>query len=661
MMQSVASPPAPDAAPTASRLRLSLLGPFSLTGPAGGAIAIASKKNRALLAILALAPGLTASRERLASLLWSDRGAEQGRSSLRQSLAVLRKELGPEWAAAIRTHDDTVALEASQLDVDALDLLGLPDQAGLASLRRAVRLYRGPLLDDLAIRDEAFADWLAAERARLQAAAMRLLDRLIPLESGPARIEAAARLVALDDLREASHRALMQAYADQGETALAVRQYEICRKLLKAELGVEPAAETRDLKQRVAAGTAPAAPAPPPAQAAVPGASAPRPSSIAVLPFAMLSSDQEQRYLADGLTEDLITDLSRVPGLFVIAAQTMLKYRNSGAEPADAARELGVRFIVHATMRQLAGGLRLNTQLIDTQSSGVLWADRIDRPLPVIHELQSELAANIAAALVGPSRAPPDTGRYKSPSPEAFDLVMRGRSEWRHSEEAGTRARPLFERAIELDPNYAEAYRWLAETEAVEWLFHGAPEQPHRARALAYARKAVAADPADAAVLGSLAWILLYERRWAESAASFDAALRLNPNDAEAWINFSELHVMEGRPVEGVKAARRALELNPRPYPLYYWVLGSALFAAGDDDAAVRVLSREETYRSQSRRILAAALAMSGRIDEAQNEARLFLAANPHFTIARWIDVMPFRDAATCNRFVEGYRRAGLP
>ena len=185
-------------------MKLQLLGEFFLSGSNGSPIAVTSKKNRALLAILALSAGLHATRERLAGLLWGEHGEEQARSSFRQSLAILRKELGVAGTAVLDIHDDLVALRPDAISIDALKILQGANEQDLASLRASALLYRGELLADLSLREEPFEAWLGAERRRLSVAAIKLFDRLVSLETGQAQVEAAQQLVALDNLRESS-------------------------------------------------------------------------------------------------------------------------------------------------------------------------------------------------------------------------------------------------------------------------------------------------------------------------------------------------------------------------------------------------------------------------------------------------------------------------
>ena len=639
-------------------VRLSILGAFCLTHGVAE-IPVAAKKSRALLAVLALSPNLQASRERICGLLWSDRGEDQARSSLRQALAVLRKELGVLEASILTVRDDMLGLVPQAVDVDALGVLQASAGADVEALRRAAESCRGPLLADVAVRDAGFEDWLGTERRRLAGAAIVTFEKLSGFETGAAAVSAARRLIDLDPLREASHRTLMKSLASTGEAALALQQFEACRAILKAEFAVEPAAETFRLRNDILKGhLVPAVANVAAAPSAGPNSNPPRPS-IAVLPFVNLSADPEQQYLSDGLTEDLITDLSKVPGLAVIAAHSALKFRGVTVDPSVAANELGASHIVQGSIRRLGESVRINAKLMQAATGSVLWADRFDRRMEDIHDLQSEIVRQVSKTLSGP--APQPVERYRPASLEAFDLVMRGRKEWRNSDETGVRAAPLFEKAIALDPDYAEAYRWLACGQGMSWLHFGGPEDPLRRLSMINARKAVACDPGDAASHAILAFILMYEREWDMASAEFDIALKLNPQDGDAWSILSDLRVMEGRGRDAVYCAERSLDHNPRPLGSFFWLLGQAQIAAGDLDDAVKTLRREETYGTGSKRFLAAALALLGRMDEANGEARLFRAANPHFRISRWAETQPFRDVAMRDYFVDAYRLAGLP
>jgi TolB-like protein len=383
--------------------------------------------------------------------------------------------------------------------------------------------------------------------------------------------------------------------------------------------------------------------------------------SIVVLPFVNMSADAEQSYFVDGLTEDLITDLSKVSELFVIARNSSFAYKGRSVDTRQIARELGVKYVLEGSARRAAGRVRINAQLIDAVVAGHIWADRFDRDLADIFAAQDEVIGKIVEALVGKLTATRLQERHRPANMEAYDLCLRGRAEWAHSSEAGVDAMPLFERAIALDPNYADAYRWLALSQCIGWLHMNRPMDPFRRLSMVAAKKAVELDPADSGAHWVLAFVLLYERRWEESAGEFEISLRLNPNDADAWAESAELNCFQGRGVEAIACAQKALRLNPRPPSYYFWILGWAQYAAEQYEAAVKTLSNEATYRTASRYLLAAALAQLGRLDEAREEGKLYLARNPHFRISNWVETQPFRDIATRDRVAEGVRKAGLP
>ena len=385
----------------------------------------------------------------------------------------------------------------------------------------------------------------------------------------------------------------------------------------------------------------------------------PNKPSIAVLPFVNMSADPEQEHFADGLTEDLITDLSRVAGLFVIARNSTFAYKEKSVDARRIASDLGVRYLLEGSARRAAGRVRINVQLIDALGGGHLWAERFDRNLEDIFAVQDEVTAKIVEALIGRLTTP--LLRNKPKDLDAYDLCVRARS---LSFQTGLETREavlLLEKAIALDPDYAEAHRWLAHNLWLGWEFWSEPMDVNRGRAVAEAQRAVTLDPNDAGNRWVLGIILGHERRWVESDAEFDAAFNLDPNYADAWAMRSDLITLSGRPADAVEHVRKALRLNPHPPSWYYWMLGQAQYAFGDYESAARTLRRPETYRTTSRRLLAASLAQLGRLEEAHWEGEMFMMSNPKFTILHWAASQPFRDEATRQQFVNGYRMAGLP
>lgn len=232
--------------------------------------------------------------------------------------------------------------------------------------------------------------------------------------------------------------------------------------------------------------------------------------SLAVLPLTNLSSDTEQQYVADGLTEDLISALSKLPGYSVIAAQT---------SSMQAVAALGVRYVIVGSLRRFGEGYRVWLQLTEVPSVRVIWADHIDSSFDSVHILPGRIAAKTAETL-GVS-APLRDHHKITIAPEAFDLCMRGRAAWRLSDDDEIRARSLFERAVEIDPRYAEPYPYMAESDFMSWAIFGGAEHLYRDRAVANARTAVRLDPQSADAISMLALILMYERQWKEAEEAF--------------------------------------------------------------------------------------------------------------------------------------------
>ncbi|MBN9984266.1 adenylate/guanylate cyclase domain-containing protein [Rhizobium laguerreae] len=381
--------------------------------------------------------------------------------------------------------------------------------------------------------------------------------------------------------------------------------------------------------------------------------------SIAVLPFTNMSGDEADTPFVDGLTEDLITDLSRTAGLFVIARNSVYGYKGKPVNVKLVAQELGVRYVLEGSARRAMGRVRINAQLVDALGGGHLWAERFDRTVEDVFELQDEVNAKIVEALVGRLTIPPPRNRPKNF--EAYDLCVRARLLTEESPQTEREAYMLLQRAVKLEPSYAEALGLLAYNRWLAWTHFGEPEDPNRQMAVTSAQKAVDLDPNDAGCRYVLGTILAYERRWEESDAAFAKALELDPNHADTWAAMSDMSVLDGRVADGLAQIEKALRLNPHPTCWYLCHLGQAQYAARDYEAAAATLRREDTYRTNSRKFLAATLAQLGHLEEARREAELFLIAHPHFTISHWLSSQPLRDASVRDHFVDGFRKAGLP
>src|SRR5215470_13203746 len=454
-------------------LELVLLGGFQVR-VAGRVIDVPGRKERALLAFLALPPGERRSRDRLAGLLWGDRGTKQAADSLRQAILRLRKAFEPVQPLPLLTDRGCVTLDRRAVKVDAQEFEQLSAEGTPLALGRAVKLYRGDLLDGLDVDGAEFGEWLMVERQRLRDLARQAFSALLGshLASGE-RDQAGAvarQLLSLDPLQEPAHRALMKIYAEQGQAAMALKQYQLCRDALRAELGVRPEAETERLYQSIrekraaargatAPTAAPAAPAPP--SVIEDGDVAAKPA-IAVLPFVNMSGDSQQAYFSDGITEDIITELSRFRELLVIARNSSFQYRDKANDLGRIGQDLGVQYVVEGSIRTAGGRVRITTGVIDVDTKVQLWTEYYDRDMQDIFAVQDEVAQAIAATVEGRVAASGAQRSRRKPTQDlmAYDFFLQGRERLEHYDQDA--AVPLLRRAVGLDPAFARAYAWLS-------------------------------------------------------------------------------------------------------------------------------------------------------------------------------------------------------
>jgi TolB-like protein/Tfp pilus assembly protein PilF len=394
------------------------------------------------------------------------------------------------------------------------------------------------------------------------------------------------------------------------------------------------------------------------AGALVPAAGPDRPS-IAVLAFTNMSSDPEQEFFADGLADDLITDLSMVPGLTVIARNSSFAYKGKTVDIRTIASELGVRYIVEGSVRRASARVRIGAKLIDAVDNRNLWAERFDRDITDVFALQDEVVARIVEALSGvlPNASAVPTRRPTSLA--AYDLYVRARALETRSPEGNRTAQALLAKAVALDPNFAAAHAWQAISYHFGWMYWG--QDAHSGEALAAAARALSLDPQNADAHMAFGYLRAYESDLDEGIAELEHALALNPNHADAWALFADIQVLQGDALRAIDCARNAFRLNPHPPSQYYWMLGWTEYAARRYEAAVVTLSHESTRGTGSARILAAALAQLGRMDEAAKEAAAFRAMSPHFSTEAWSRTQPFRHESDRRHFTDGYLKAGLP
>jgi adenylate cyclase len=406
--------------------------------------------------------------------------------------------------------------------------------------------------------------------------------------------------------------------------------------------------------------------------------------SIAVLPFDNLSGDPEQEYFADGITEDLITDLSKTSGLFVIARNSSFRYKDSPVDPQQVASDLGVRYLLEGSVRRVGDQVRINAQLIDMTTGGHVWAERYDGSLSDVFALQDRVTQRIVDALAVSltAREQQAQERAETAVPEAYDAFLKG---WEHAQkrtpEQYAKALEYFQQAVELDPDYARAHAAIASVYWKSWwegwyATLGMSTSGARDAAAESLRRAMA-EPSPLAHQVA-AQILLGKGQHDDAIVEARKAVDLNPNDAVSRAVLAETLIYSGRPEEALTAIAVARRLDPYDEARYAYLEGFARFGMEQFDAAAQLLERAlelgsdlwppepTTYREADcdpcEFLLAAYGYLGGRDRDIQaTRNRLTGTWNAEMMVVRTIvGYRPFKEKSDAERFAEGLRRAGL-
>ena len=648
-------------------LKLQLLGGFKAQNDAGQDISIQARKSRALLAILALSPSGGVGRERLATLLWSDRGEDQARSSLRQTLTVLRKELAAVGPNVLVADDQRVELARDAMEIDAVSIVSLSGATDVLSLRRAVNLYQGELFAEDSVNDSVFEEWLTNERSRIRDLMTSVFDRLLPLEPPVERVALAKRLLALDPLREASNVALMNAFSDVGERAIALQHYSKIKDMLKSELNVQPGHEIEQLRLRLTSEgvavsmTSQSVSSNPPSQNR--DTKLQQKPSIAVFAFANLSNDPAQRYFSDGITADIVTELSRFHQFQVRTQHHLTNGERPVLDAAAAGSELGVQYVVEGSVRRLAQRVRINVQLVDVETGEHLWAERFNADEDDIFTMQDHIVRSITAqlsmrlqlaGLEKASRKPPN-------SMAAYDYVLRGHALPVGVPEAEAEARRLFQKAIDIDPGYARAYASLGSYHIFEWSRDLDTPAATLDRSLELTKKAVALDDGDDFCHAMLGRAHMFRRDHELADYHFRKALALNPNSPSLMAGLGILYGFRGEPERGLDYFREALAIAPHFDPTWYWRNRAVVhFIAHEYEEAIKGFRRSPIQPDWVEAYLAASHAHLGQMDEARKHAAAALHLTPKLTIHALLAVDPYRRREDAEHLADGLRKAGF-
>jgi TolB-like protein len=390
--------------------------------------------------------------------------------------------------------------------------------------------------------------------------------------------------------------------------------------------------------------------------------------AIAVLPFINMSGDPEQEYFSDGISEDIITALSKLRWFFVIARNSSFIYKGRAVHIRQIADEIGVDYVVEGSVRKGGDRVRITAQLNDVATGGHIWAERYDRDMADVFAVQDEITEAIVAAIEPQIFAAENFHAQRKPpnSMDAWDLVMRGLSHyWRVTRQDNLVAQALLEKAIAIDPNYGQALGVLAASHTFN--AHMGWEDMATAAPLAerFALAANLADSEDAWAHYALASVFLHSRRFEDSLAEFELALRLNPNFSLAQGYHGLALSYCGRWEEGIAAVGRALRLSPRdPYSaIYCGIAAYAHYVGRNYDEAMRLAREGIRQRSDfvgAHRVLTAAAGVAGQLEAGKAALQELRRAQPNISLAWIAGELPIQHPAELQHYLDGFRRSGL-
>lgn len=620
-------------------------------------MALPTRKDRQLLAYLALQGGRPQSREKLASLLWADRAEEQARDSLRQSLSALRRAFRAVGVDPIASDRSQASLDQAIVTTDVATFsegcIGAAPSADLA------RLYRGPFLEGLDASTPDFERWVSQERQRLATLAEQLVCTaaisVLPAGDSEAALQLGRRLLAEDPTLESVYRSIMRLCQARGDRVAALKAYATCRDTLRDELGVEPDHETerlyRDILTEGAAG--------PSTPVEVLGDATPSKPSIAIIPFANLTGTESLNFLCDGLAEEVSTGLGRFRSLFVIDRYSAAMVASATSDTAEIGRRLGAAALVQGSIQANNSRLRITVRLVDSANRAQTWSDVFECTTGDVPGIPDQIVSAIIATVHNRAEHTVIDRVSGTPSMQVYELTMRGIKHLRgYAADDNAKALALFRDALIVDPTYALAQAYLAFAEIVANDYDNAP------RGLLIDCKtridqALANDPDDGRIRLLLARVHGYLLEFDAERRQLERALALNPNDANARAAYGIVLTTLGEHDSGIRHVGEAMRINPF-HPEWYWVsLGDAFLAAR------RYADAIEAYKRRTRPFvwvmtrLAICHAHLGQDSEAREVTQRILELNPEFRISTlrrgaW-------SGADVAHMQEGMRLAGLP
>jgi TolB-like protein/Tfp pilus assembly protein PilF len=620
----------------------------------------------------------------LCDALWPDAEGEAAHQSLASTLHRLRKLLGPSKLALQDAKlslnpeicwTDCRAFANLLLEAERLSQAG-DTEAALTRMDVALRLYRQPFLEG-----EFHPPEILVLRERLRGMLLRNVGELGRRLREKGDLEKALNLcqraLEADPASEELCRALMLAQRDLGRQSEAIAAYERCKEILRRQFGIDPSPETEALRRqlleskaapmpasRATGSSAPTSvPTPaPPAPAHSEPAEGLRPA-IAVLPFSNLSGDPSQEYFSDGFSEEIITQLARIPGLAVMSRYSSFAYKGQSKDAREIGRELGVAYLLEGSVRRAGNRLRITAQLIESGTGRHVWAESFDLEAERLFDVQDQIVEEIAGRLNAQiEREQIERAQRKPPTDlTAHDLLLQSNPLLDGLTEARCqRARQLLERAVELEPCYVPALSMLSFIYQLQYRFRWTPEDDLLERAYTTARKAVDLDPLDARARYSLAGAHFFRHELPQFEMQAARCLTLNPYETLSWAEFANLNAWLGREDEAMRMSDQAIRLNPRHPGGYEFAPAVCHYMNGRYPEALQALLRADLTRFYPFHAwLAAIYAQLGMLVEARAAAAEVRRLKPDFDLAAHYRAYNMPEE-NIRKLLEGARKAGL-
>jgi DNA-binding SARP family transcriptional activator/tetratricopeptide (TPR) repeat protein len=681
-----------------SKVKISLLGNFEIRQPSGKLIHIPGNRGKALIAYLAVSSGQPVTRQQLAQVLWPNKPAQNGRTNLRKTLSRVSAALAVLKVKLIDSNGDYLQIALSQSEIDTHLFDEYLKSATPESLLKAINLYRGVFLQDFKDCGEEFEQWITYLRHHTKEDLLSGLHQLANHYAGVGAVDQAIhislKLLAQDQLDERTHRMLIRLYLSQDRVGAASLQYRNCREILQTELGTTPSAETESLctllkKQYPVSNledesikseedTLPEHSRV--LETAMENRRRSRESlidqaSVAVLAASLNEVPEHLLPLVNSIVEEIILSLGRMRNLQVISPTTLFAYVNTPLSVEQIGLELGARYSVTTTIREVDDHLIISMRLIETKTARLVWADQYQCTRENLFTVQLSIVERIITALLGNI----ESAEYKraqhmiSTTWPAYELMNQG---WQYlrSLDLGSIdiAKTFFHRSLEKDPNLARAYLGLALAHLREWacnswnMWFFIPEVAEN-----YAQKALELDQLDGRAHCILGLCQIYTGNHQLAEKRIEQALSLNPNDTDILAHSACALAILGDHPNALECADRALQLAPYRPDWYVSFAGFAYMTAGKYNEGIRVMSEAPEAVCDTPSYLATCYAHMGKIEESKQYAdtlmrhyRRQIARGDYDATASCIDwilsMAPYRLEADRDHFLLGLKLAGL-